>query len=63
MGVILAGWGYDYLHKSVVRGDRNLGGAAALTRYYLEEGTAPADGSARGSMRSATAAARSSANH
>ena len=35
-----AGRGYDYLLKSVVRGDRNMDGAA-LTRYYIEEGTAP----------------------
>lgn len=41
MRVMSAGRGYDYLLKSVVRGDRNMGGSTALTRYYTEEGTPP----------------------
>ena len=41
MRVMSAGRGYDYLLKSVVRGDRNMGGPTALTRYYTEEGTPP----------------------
>ena len=41
MRVMSAGRGYDYLLKSVVRGDRNMGGTTALTRYYTEEGTPP----------------------
>ena len=39
MRVMSAGRGYDYLLKSVVRGDRDMGGSTALTRYYTEEGT------------------------
>ena len=41
MRVMSAGRGYDYLLKSVVRGDRSMGPATALTRYYTEEGTPP----------------------
>jgi conjugative relaxase-like TrwC/TraI family protein len=41
MRVMSAGRGYDYLLKSVVRGDRDMGGSAALARYYTEEGTPP----------------------
>ncbi|QSR31280.1 conjugal transfer protein [Nocardioides sp. S5] len=41
MRVMSAGRGYDYLLKSVVRGDREMGGSTALTRYYTEEGTPP----------------------
>lgn len=41
MRVMSAGRGYDYLLKSVVRGDRNMGAATPLTRYYTEEGTPP----------------------
>jgi conjugative relaxase-like TrwC/TraI family protein len=41
MRVMSAGRGYDYLLKSVVRGDRDMGGSTALTRYYTEEGTPP----------------------
>jgi conjugative relaxase-like TrwC/TraI family protein len=41
MRVMSAGRGYDYLLKSVVRGDRDMGGATALTRYYTEAGTPP----------------------
>jgi conjugative relaxase-like TrwC/TraI family protein len=41
MRVMSAGRGYDYLLKSVVRGDRDMGGTTALTRYYAEEGTPP----------------------
>jgi conjugative relaxase-like TrwC/TraI family protein len=41
MRVMSAGRGYDYLLKSVVRGDRDMAGPSALTRYYAEEGTPP----------------------
>jgi conjugative relaxase-like TrwC/TraI family protein len=41
MRVMSAGRGYDYLLKSVVRGDRDMGGSTAITRYYTEEGTPP----------------------
>jgi conjugative relaxase-like TrwC/TraI family protein len=41
MRVMSAGRGYDYLLKSVVRGDRDMDGSTALTRYYTEEGTPP----------------------
>jgi hypothetical protein len=41
MRVMSAGRGYDYLLKSVVRGDRSIGAATPLTRYYTEEGTPP----------------------
>jgi conjugative relaxase-like TrwC/TraI family protein len=41
MRVMSAGRGYDYLLKSVVRGDRDMGESTALTRYYTEEGTPP----------------------
>jgi conjugative relaxase-like TrwC/TraI family protein len=41
MRVMSAGRGYDYLLKSVVRGDRDMGGTTALTSYYTEEGTPP----------------------
>jgi conjugative relaxase-like TrwC/TraI family protein len=41
MRVMSAGRGYDYLLKSVVRGDRDMGGSTALTRYYAEAGTPP----------------------
>jgi conjugative relaxase-like TrwC/TraI family protein len=41
MRVMSAGRGYDYLLKSVVRGDRNMDGSTALTRYYTQEGTPP----------------------
>ena len=41
MRVMSAGRGYDYLLKSVVRGDRSMGAATPLTRYYTEEGTPP----------------------
>ena len=41
MRVMSAGRGYDYLLKSVVRGDRDMGGSTALTRYYTDEGTPP----------------------
>lgn len=40
MRVMSAGRGYDYLLKSVVRGDRDMD-ETALTTYYLEEGTPP----------------------
>ena len=33
--------GYDYLLKSVVRGDRNMEDPNPITRYYAEEGTPP----------------------
>ena len=39
MRVMSAGRGYDYLLKSVVRGDRDMGRTMALTRCYTEEGT------------------------
>lgn len=38
---INAGRGYDYLLKSVVRGDRNIADPNPVTRYYTEEGTPP----------------------
>jgi conjugative relaxase-like TrwC/TraI family protein len=41
MRVMSAGRGYDYLLKSVVRGDRDMGESTTLTRYYTEEGTPP----------------------
>jgi conjugative relaxase-like TrwC/TraI family protein len=41
MRVMSAGRGYDYLLKSVVRGDRDMPGSTALTRYYTEAGTPP----------------------
>ncbi|PKH41998.1 conjugal transfer protein [Nocardioides alpinus] len=41
MRVMSAGRGYDYLLKSVVRRDRDMGGFTPLTRYYTEEGTPP----------------------
>nr|WP_246057084.1 MobF family relaxase [Nocardioides eburneiflavus] len=41
MRVMSAGRGYDYLLKSVVRGDRDMDGSTALTSYYTEEGTPP----------------------
>jgi conjugative relaxase-like TrwC/TraI family protein len=41
MRVMSAGRGYDYLLKSVARGDRDMDGSTALTRYYTEEGTPP----------------------
>jgi hypothetical protein len=41
MRVMSAGRGYDYLLKSVVRGDRSMGAATPLTKYYTEEGTPP----------------------
>jgi conjugative relaxase-like TrwC/TraI family protein len=41
MRVMSAGRGYDYLLKSVVRGDRNMDGSTGLMRYYTEEGTPP----------------------
>src|SRR5680860_1290969 len=41
MRKISAGRGYDYLLKSVVRGDRNMGDPNPITRYYTEEGTPP----------------------
>ena len=41
MRVMKAGRGYDYLLKSVVRGDRNMADPNPLTRYYTEEGTPP----------------------
>ena len=31
---INAGRGYDYLLKSVIRGDRNISGPNPVTRYY-----------------------------
>jgi conjugative relaxase-like TrwC/TraI family protein len=40
MRVMSAGRGYDYLLKSVVRGDRDMDGTA-LIRYYTDEGTPP----------------------
>lgn len=41
MRVMSAGRGYDYLLKSVVRGDRDMDGNTAITRYYTDEGTPP----------------------
>ena len=41
MRVMSAGRGYDYLLKSVVRGDRSMSADTPLTRYYTEEGTPP----------------------
>ncbi|QOT24105.1 relaxase domain-containing protein (plasmid) [Paenarthrobacter sp. YJN-D] len=41
MRVMSSGRGYDYLLKSVVRGDGDMGGTTALTRYYTQEGTPP----------------------
>lgn len=41
MRKIHAGRGYDYLLKSVVRGDANMGDPNPVTRYYTEEGTPP----------------------
>lgn len=41
MKVIHAGRGYDYLLKSVVRGDANMADPNPVTRYYTEEGTPP----------------------
>ena len=41
MKVIHAGRGYDYLLKSVVRGDANIADPNPVTRYYTEEGTPP----------------------
>lgn len=38
---ISAGRGYDYLLKSVVRGDRNVEDPNPVTRYYTEPGTPP----------------------
>ncbi|GAB2446754.1 hypothetical protein GCM10027062_30250 [Nocardioides hungaricus] len=38
---IYAGRGYDYLLKSVVRGDANMADPNPVTRYYTEEGTPP----------------------
>jgi conjugative relaxase-like TrwC/TraI family protein len=40
MRVMSAGRGYDYLLKSVIRGDRDMDGTS-LTRYYAEAGTPP----------------------
>lgn len=41
MKAIRAGRGCDYLLKSVVRGDANMGDPNPVTRYYTEEGTPP----------------------
>lgn len=41
MKAIRAGRGYDYLLKSVVRGDANMTDPNPVTRYYTEEGTPP----------------------
>ena len=41
MRKIQAGRGYDYLLKSVVRGDANMADPNPVTRYYTEEGTPP----------------------
>lgn len=41
MRVMSAGRGYDYLLRSVVRGDLSMAGDIPLTRYYTEEGTPP----------------------
>lgn len=41
MRKISAGRGYDYLLKSVVRGDSDMTGRDSVTRYYTEEGTPP----------------------
>lgn len=41
MKAIRAGRGYDYLLKSVVRGDANMADPNPVTRYYTEEGTPP----------------------
>ncbi|WP_196780970.1 MobF family relaxase [Nocardioides sambongensis] len=41
MRKIYAGRGYDYLLKSVVRGDANVGDPNPVTRYYTDEGTPP----------------------
>ena len=38
---ISAGRGYDYLLKSVIRGDRNMSDPNPVTRYYTEAGTPP----------------------
>lgn len=41
MRKIYAGRGYDYLLKSVVRGDADMADPNPVTRYYTEEGTPP----------------------
>lgn len=41
MRKINAGRGYDYLLKSVVRGDSNMEDPNPVTRYYSEKGTPP----------------------
>jgi len=41
MKAIHAGRGYDYLLKSVVRGDANMSDQNPVTRYYTEAGTPP----------------------
>jgi conjugative relaxase-like TrwC/TraI family protein len=41
MRKIQAGRGYDYLLKSVVRGDANMADPNPVARYYTEEGTPP----------------------
>jgi conjugative relaxase-like TrwC/TraI family protein len=41
MKAIHAGRGCDYLLKSVVRGDADMGDPNPVTRYYTEEGTPP----------------------
>ncbi len=41
MRKIAAGRGYDYLLKSVVRGDANMADPNPVTRYYTEAGTPP----------------------
>ena len=41
MKPIRAGRGYDYLLKSVVRGDANMSDPNPVTRYYTEDGTPP----------------------
>ena len=41
MRKIQAGRGYDYLLKSVVRGDANMADPNPFTRYYTGEGTPP----------------------
>lgn len=41
MRKIRAGRGYDYLLKSVVKGDANMADPNPVTRYYTEEGTPP----------------------
>ena len=41
MRKIQAGRGYDYLLKSVVRGDANMADPNPVTRYYTEEWTPP----------------------